>query len=282
LPFPLYIPPNLCLNLNKIKYKGGILTIYEQMCLESKRLDEQINSLHAQIESLPEGKIICTPNGNTYKWYRSDGHKSVYIPKSERNLAEQLAIKKYLQQLEEHYMQEKSAIDFYLRHHSQSAAEDMLINKPGYQELLSPYFKPQSKIIEDWIRAPFEQNPKYPENKIHKTSSGNVVRSKSEALIDMVLYTNKIPFRYECALPLDGFTIYPDFTIMHPKTGKIVYWEHFGRMDDLKYNRNIGDRIQLYINNGIIPSIDLITTYETVEHPLTVQEIKRIVEEYFM
>ena len=66
------------------------------MCLESKRLDEQINSLHSQIKSLPEGKIICTPNGKGYKWYRSDGHKSVYIPKSERNLAEQLAIKKYL------------------------------------------------------------------------------------------------------------------------------------------------------------------------------------------
>jgi len=252
------------------------------MCLESKRLDEQINSLHAQIKSLPEGKIICTPNGNTYKWYRSDGHKSVYIPKSERNLAEQLAIKKYLQQLEEDYMQEKSAIDYYLRHHSLSTAEDMLINKPGYQELLSPYFKPQSKIIEGWITAPFEQNPKYPENKIHRTSSGNVVRSKSEALIDMVLYTNKIPFRYECALQLDGFTIYPDFTIMHPKTGEIVYWEHFGRMDDSKYNRNIGDRIQTYVNNGIIPSINLVITYETSEHPLTIKEIEKVVQEYFL
>lgn len=63
------------------------------MCLESKQLEEQINSLHSQIESLPDGKIICTPNGNGYKWYHSDGHKSVYIPKSERNFAEQLAIK---------------------------------------------------------------------------------------------------------------------------------------------------------------------------------------------
>lgn len=278
----LYKHQKICLNQDKIKYKGGVFTIYEQMCLESKRLDEQINSLHTQIESLPKGKIICTPNGKGYKWYRSDGHKSVYIPKSQRNLAEQLAIKKYLQQIENDCIQEKIAIDFYLRHHSPSTVEDMLINKPGYQELLSPYFKPQSQIIEDWINAPFEQNPKYPEKKIHKTSSGNVVRSKSEALIDMVLYTNKIPFRYECALQLDGFVIYPDFTIMHPKTGKIVYWEHFGRMDDPKYNRNIGDRIQSYINNGIIPGIDLITTYETSECPLTVQDIERVVKEHFL
>lgn len=252
------------------------------MRLESRRLDEQINSLHTQIKSLPEGKIICTPNGKGYKWYRSDGHKSVYIPKSERKLAEQLAIKKYLQQIEVDCIQEKIAIDFYLRHHSKSKAEDLLINKQGYQELLSSYFKPQSQEIVDWINAPFEQNSKYPENRIHKTSSGNLVRSKSESLIDMVLYTNRIPFRYECALQMGDYTIYPDFTILHPKTQKIVYWEHFGRMNDSKYNRNIGERIQIYVNNGIIPTIDLITTYETTEHPLTVYEIEKIVKEYFL
>ena len=252
------------------------------MCLESKRLEERIKSLESQIESCPEGKIICTPNGNTYKWYRSDGHKSVYIPKSERKLAEQLAVKKYLQQIKEDCTQEKSAIEFYLRHHKASQVEDLLINKPGYQDLLSPYFKHQSQEIEAWKNAPFEQNPKYPENKIHKTSSGNVVRSKSEALIDMVLYTNKIPFRYDCALQLREYTIYPDFTILHPRTQKIIYWEHFGKMDDLKYNRNIGERIQVYVNNGIVPSIDLITTYETSKQPLTTQEIEKIVCNYFL
>lgn len=252
------------------------------MCLESKRLDEQIKSLNSQIESLPEGKIICTPNGTGYKWYRSDGHKSVYIPKSERKLAEQLAIKKYLKQKLENCKQEKIAIDFYLRHHQASKAEDLLINKPGYQDLLYPHFKSQSQEIEDWINDSFEQNPKYPENKIHKTSSGNVVRSKSEVLIDLVLYTNKIPFRYECALQIGNFTIYPDFTILHPKTGKIYYWEHFGMMSDPKYNKNVGERLQTYVNHGIIPSIDLITTYETLEHPLTTQEIEGIVKEYFL
>ena len=252
------------------------------MCLESQRLDEQIHSLHSQIESLPEGKIICTPNGKGYKWYRSDGHKSVYIPKSDKILAEQLALKKYLQQLEADCEQEKTAIDFYLRHHSSSKAEDLLINKPGYQELLSSHFKPQLEIITDWLNAPFEQNPKYPENKIHKTSSGNLVRSKSEALIDMILYTNKIPFRYECELRLGEYTIYPDYTILHPNTGRIVYWEHFGKMDDPKYSRNVGERLQNYINHGIIPSIDLITTYETLANPLSTKEIEKIVKEYFL
>ena len=206
----------------------------------------------------------------------------MYIPKSERTLAEQLAIKKYLTQIEADCIQEKTVIDFYLRHHNPSKVEDLLINKPGYQELLSSFFKPQSQIIQEWLNTSFEQNPKYPENKIHKTCSGNMVRSKSEALIDMILYTNRIPFRYECALQIGDYKIYPDFTIMHPKTGKIIYWEHFGKMDDPKYNRNVGDRIQIYINNEIIPSIDLIITYETSTHPLSVDEVEKIVNEYFL
>ena len=53
-------------------------------------------------------------------------------------------------------------------------------------------------------------------------------------------------------------------------------------MDDPKYNRNVGDRIQTYVNNGIIPSIDLITTYESISHPLSFEEVENIIKEYFI
>jgi len=65
-------------------------------------------------------------------------------------------------------------------------------------------------------------------------------RYKSEVFIDMALFTNNIPFRYECALELGHSTLYPDFTIRHPKTGEICYWEHFGLMDDPSYRNYQG------------------------------------------
>lgn len=114
----------------------------------------------------------------------------------------------------------------------------------------------------DWINSQYEICNKYPEKRIFKTASNHMVRSKSEVLIDMALYTNKIPFRYECELNLGELIIYPDFTIKHPKIGKIFYWEHFGRMDDQKYAQNTASKLKNYIENGIIPNIDLITTYE--------------------
>lgn len=72
------------------------------------------------------------------------------------------------------------------------------------------------------------------------------------------------------------------FTIRHPKTGEVFYWEHFGLMDNPTYSKNAYSKLQLYTNHGIIPSIQLITTYETKEHPLTAETIEKIVENYFL
>lgn len=247
------------------------------MLSESKRLDEQIKSLESTISEFPAGKIFCTRNGSRYKWYRSDGHNQIYIPKKNRQLAEQLAAKKYLSLLSEDLLHEKNAIDFYLRHHrsTPSQAEHMLTNMPEYQELLSPFFQPLSQDLYDWMKSTYPQNPKYPEQLTHKTSSGNLVRSKSEALIDMVLYINKIPFRYECALQLGETILYPDFTIRHPVTGQTYYWEHFGKMDDPSYSKNAFSKLQLYTSHGIIPTIQLITTYETLNTPLSSDSIEK-------
>ena len=93
--------------------------------------------------------------------------------------------------------------------------------------------------------------------------------SKSEALIDMALFSHLIPFRYECELSLGTHILYPDFTIRHPKTDDIYYWEHFGLMDNPSYCQNVSFKLQQYSLNGIIPSIQLITTYETGTHFLT-------------
>lgn len=252
------------------------------MRLESQRLEKQISQLKEQIATFPKGKLICSQvREGYYKWYCRDNHHSVYIPKKQRNHAEQLAMKKYLLLQVEDLEHEKKAIDFYLRHHVPSKAEEMLNEISAYQELLSPFFKPQSQRLYDWMKAPYNCNVHHSENKIHKTCSGNMVRSKSEALIDMVLSVNKIPFRYECELRLNDAIVYPDFTILHPRTEEIFYWEHFGKMDDPRYAKRTGEKLQMYIANGIIPTKNLITTYEMMLKPLDMESLDKIVKDYF-
>lgn len=132
------------------------------------------------------------------------------------------------------------------------------------------------------MKSPYQKNMKYPEQLTHRTPSGNIVRSKSEEMIDMCLYTNRIPYRYECALELGEVTLFPDFTILHPETGKLYYWEHFGQADDPAYCRQIFSKLQLYALHGMIPSINLITTYETKENPLNSENIEKIISHYFL
>jgi len=162
-----------------------------------------------------------------------------------------------------------------------SKSEKMLTDMPEYRELLLPYFRPLSEDLENWMNEPYERNMKYPEQLTQKASSNKYVRSKSEVLIDMVLTQNNIPFRYECALQLGEITLYPDFTIRHPKTGELFYWEHFGMMDSLSYRKNAGFKLQNYILNGIFPTVQLITTYETKENQLDLEVIEKIVSQYF-
>lgn len=133
----------------------------------------------------------------------------------------------------------------------------------------------------NWLHEEYTHNPLNPEQLVHDAKSGNKVRSKSEAIIDMVLYINKIPFRYECELNLKDTVIYPDFTILHPLTNKIYYWEHFGMMDITSYYQKAYNKLMLYASNNIYPTINLIVTYETSKNPLSISKVQRIVEEYF-
>ena len=248
--------------------------------MESQRLTRQINSLQAQLKTYPDGDFFSNKNGNRYKWFHLINGEKHYLKKKDHSLAEQLAIKKYLSLQLEDCLHEKAAIDFYLRHHVPAKAEQLLTQNSDYQSLLSPHFRPLSQELEEWSKSTFIQCTKYPENKIHLAPSGNMVRSKSEVLIDMILYTNHVPFRYECELVLNGITIYPDFTVRNPRTGKLYYWEHFGQMDNPEYAKKTVRKLDTYISNNIIPNIDLITTYETKDHPLTITTIDNIISEH--
>lgn len=271
------------LNSTTNHFKGGFI-IYQRMLSEYQRLEEQIKQVEAYLDSLPDGKLICSQNQGRYKWYSSDGHVRTYIPKKDRFFAEQLAIKKYLSLFLEDLVNEKRAIQFYLNHHHMQSgkAERLLSSDSGYQELLSGYFTPLSQELADWMNEPYQSNPSHPEHLIHKSFSNHFLRSKSEAFIDYLLYTNKIPYRYECALTLGDVTFFPDFTIRHPRTGKIYYWEHFGLMDHEEYAKKVYAKLRHYADHQIIPSINLITTYETKDNPLDPEMIQKIIQYYFL
>lgn len=267
------------------KFISEVLSmLYKQICAEYQRITKQIISINKALSTLPPGFIFITRNGKYFRWYHSLNKVQTYIPKKNRSFAVQLASKKYLSCQLSNLLREKKAIESYLKYHKDSseALQFFFSENSGYKDLLNSYFKPTSQELQEWIDSPYEQNPTFPEQLIHKSISGNFLRSKSESLIDTLLFYNHLPFRYEAELKLGHATYYPDFTIRHPKSGETIYWEHFGLMDDSGYCQKSISKLQFYALHGIIPSINLITTFETQNHPLSVDLVDRIINYYFL
>lgn len=171
----------------------------------------------------------------------------------------------------------------YLRHFPQSRKSDALFSSSdALQNLLSPYFLPLSKELDEWMNSPYPTNTKHLEHLIVKVGPNEFVRSKSEAMIAKTLKQYQIPYRYECQLILDDMELYPDFTIRHPKTGEVFIWEHFGLLDKSDYQKNMLGKLHTYVSNNILPGIHLITTYETQDKPLTFEMIEMLIQYYFM
>lgn len=172
----------------------------------------------------------------------------------------------------------------YLRHcpMDNNKVNELFESSNEVLNLLSSFFSPLSKELDDWMKSPYQQNLKHPEHLTQKVGSNEFVRSKSEAMIAKLLKQNQIPYRYECQLILDDVEIYPDFTIRHPRTGEVYIWEHFGWLDKKDYVKAMHSKMQIYTSNNIMPGINLITTYETKEKPLTFEMVEMLVKYYFL
>lgn len=246
-------------------------------------LTKQLKHIQHELKSTPSGKLIICKNNKYEKWYYSDGKTKTYLHKKDIDLAQKLAYKKYLILLfDELSKKEKLISKCLLTFASHSTPlEKYISSNSSFTQLISPYFTPSNTEFSNWANEKYNTNPKHPENLIHKTLSGHVVRSKSEAMIDSLLYSNKIPFRYECELVLKESTLYPDFTINHPHTGKIYYWEHFGMLENPDYVDNVCKKLKLYTSNNIFPHDQLIMSYETLNTPLSTNCIQGIIDYYF-
>lgn len=262
-------------NTELLKYKE---------CLFTKR-----NILLEKIRKLPKGNLSCTvsKSGYTSWFYLKDGTRK-YLQKSQKELAQALALKKYYELMLREISEEIAFIETYQKKFSSTLprekATDLLADSSPYYPLLQSYFAKDKLPVsaQKWCAESFETNSSHPEHLIHTTLAGHKVRSKSEVIIANLLYTNHIPYRYEAALPLKEFTAYPDFTIMHPVTNKIFYWEHFGMMDNAPYCDTACNKLKTYCYNGIFPSMQLITTYETSKCPISTDQVQQIITQYFL
>ncbi len=175
-----------------------------------------------------------------------------------------LARKKYLQLEERELENNISALRKALSGFYDITPEHILQQLPEKYKGLPKevFFQGEMETMQSkWAKEPYRQSNYMPEGKVHLTSRGLAVRSKSEVLIIEKLYEFDLPLRYEQIMHINGYDIAPDLTIMG-RCGIEFIWEHCGLTGNPKYMKKHKWKMEMYESVGIVPWRNLIVTYD--------------------
>jgi hypothetical protein len=82
------------------------------------------------------------------------------------------------------------------------------------------------------------------------------VRSQGEKIIDDCLYRFGVRHVYEPQIAIQGGQIIPDFAV-YSRSGKPIYIEYWGKLDELNYDKRRREKTRLYRENNL-PLIQIV------------------------
>jgi hypothetical protein len=109
-----------------------------------------------------------------------------------------------------------------------------------------------------------EEGIPFAEHLIHRTSRGELVRSKSELVIANHLHRLGLNYHYERVLEGSSAPgrLRPDFSFIDD-AGDVILWEHLGMLTRDDYRRAWNWKREWYKQNGYEEGKNLFTTSET-------------------
>ena len=268
---------------------------YSQLENRLKNLKTALSHLRKAQENQPQGHLRIAQKGGTNQFYHYDNPKDFkghFLPRSQDELAQQLAQKDYNSKLIKEIEKEIATLQNYLIKTGRGSTLAELYSKlcPARQKLITPITLTDQQFTEQWLKVTWKGRPFSEDSQEYYTAKHERVRSKSELIIADTLYRHGIPYRYEFPLTLhrnpqadsaarkDSITLYPDFLCLNLRTRRQLYWEHFGLMSDSDYAENAASKLRLYTQNNIILGRDLIITMETQNEALSTQVIENLIE----
>lgn len=133
----------------------------------------------------------------------------------------------------------------------------------------------------NWEGFKPEQNKYMLEERRH-LYKGVYYRSKSEAVIAMLLESYGLEFKYETAIEVNGRVFYPDFAIRRKRDGKIILWEHFGIIHDEEYREKMFRKLVTYHDAGYNIWDNLIVSFDSEEGNINIDSIEKMIKLYLL
>lgn len=173
----------------------------------------------------------------------------------------------------------KNLINFYEQNKS---IEDIFTNFPeGKQAMTEPVVETSEQFLNKWMNKKYTPLPFKDDDPEYFSKKDERMRSKSELLISGIMIDLGIHYVYEMPLKLkNGITIHPDFTIIDAKNGRILYYEHFGLMDNENYVNNAISKILEYQACGYYLGESLLVSFESSQMHLDTKAVQRMLEHF--
>ena len=117
-----------------------------------------------------------------------------------------------------------------------------------------------------------------PEELNIRTNDGNMVRSKSEAMIYNYLLSMGVTFAYELPIKVGGRYCSPDFILLSEidyKTEIII--EHQGMLSNQHYRNRFNEKLYNYYCNGFVQGINIFYTFDDIDGGLDLTPVENIV-----
>jgi len=154
---------------------------------------------------------------------------------------------------------------------------------PERRKFVKFYEIPVADKVEQWKKVEYEGKAFADNMPVIKTRNGLRVRSKSEVIIADAFSEYKIPFRYKYPLKAGSSgVIYPDFTVLNPRTGQEFIFEHFERLSDPKYFRIMQTKLELYATCGYFLGENLLYTMGSNESLIDIEYLDKLIKHFLL
>lgn len=250
---------------------------------EKKQIENQIKVSSSRLTSLKPGKLkIHTKRGEQYYIFSETEKKWKYVRKENLKEAKDIAQYEYEKEVLRESHHQYSLISAFAKNFNPDYIADIQEQFiPARAKLINFHLLSDEEIIHKWKEKKYEPNP-YKLDNGYLTQNNELVRSKSEVIIADRLRALEIPYKYEFPVKLDDGVVYPDFTLLNIQTGREVFLEHFGMMDDQNYvNNNFIPKIVRYAKSGYFLGINLLATFESSLRPLDIRYLESVLNTIF-
>ena len=257
---------------------------------------QRIRSELAERKKLLEEELLTLPKGELY-CYKSHGIEcySERIPakgnvkkenkkgiKRDTDKVFKLVRKQYVEKAIRLLEKDTKAIDTLLRWYKptdENTVMDSFIKK--HPALTEGIYYGQMSYAE--MAAQWETAGDFHQDSLKSTAAdGTKRRSLGEITIGCRLDYYRIPYRFEAEIDHPDIPYVPDFTIIRPRDGKIIYWEHVGKVNDREYMEENKHKFEVYELYGIVPWDNLIVSYSQADYGINEKLIDGLIQGWLL